>query len=127
MKSAIFEIFSIHTIVDSHDEMMIFAISGNICVGTVSLIWHGRVSACFKQLYVSPGFRRRGVATQLIDKCCYFAKLGGCRSIGLSLDSKNLDIFPLYEKNGFQFSYQYDDGSHLLTRQIQQPESGVSG
>ena len=87
-------------------------------VGQVLLQWRGgdlaavrpQVRTCpeITTLYVSPNYRQRGIATQLLDKAESFAAEYGHRLIGLSVAVDNIAARALYERQNYEDSGKGD-------------------
>jgi ribosomal protein S18 acetylase RimI-like enzyme len=111
--------------------------SGRSVVGTVELLFlkanakvtTPRRSACIRMLYVHRSFRMQGIGRRLVDEACAIARRYGCETLGLSLAVDNYSAAEFYQKLGFLFAYEYDDGSMLVSRSlsaIPDPQSEIS-
>jgi len=54
------------------------------------------------ELYVKPEFRRRGVATQLIQRCVDYLKSRGAVDVRVDVLMRNKKAMNLYRKHGFK-------------------------
>jgi ribosomal protein S18 acetylase RimI-like enzyme len=77
-----------------------------------------RRSACIKALFVHPSFRRQNIGRELVEECCDIAAAFGCETLGLSLAADNREAMAFYEKLGFTFAYEYDDGSAIVSTKL---------
>jgi len=57
--------------------------------------------ATINDLYVCPGFRRRGIATELMKKAFAYVKSKGATHVRLNVIKSNLPALNLYRKLGF--------------------------
>lgn len=102
--------------------------SGRSVIGTVELLFlkanekraTPRRSACVRMLYVHQSFRFQGIGRQLIDEACEIARRYGCETLGLSLAADNYPGSEFYKKLGFNFAYEYDDGSFIVTKNLRE-------
>lgn len=102
--------------IDGHMETKIVAVDSEMqFVGTVGLQYRHLRSANIRQLYVDNAFRGQGIGVMLVKECCRIACAGGCEALGLVVDKDNDSARKFYEKLGFTFSYQYDNGDDLMT------------
>jgi ribosomal protein S18 acetylase RimI-like enzyme len=105
--------------IDGHCETKIIAIDSEMrLVGTVDLQYRLLRSANIRQLFVDDQFRGQGIGTSLVNKCCRIAQAGGCETLGLVVVQGNDEAARLYEKLGFSFVYQYDNGDALMTKNL---------
>jgi ribosomal protein S18 acetylase RimI-like enzyme len=75
--------------------------------GAVSLWFQPRLNwtttqAWIPDLYVDPGFRRRGAARALLDACVEEARGRGCHRVVLESGHHRAEAHQLYESYGFQ-------------------------
>lgn len=87
-------------------EFVIFGAFENHLVGALGLYRERRLKSSHKThlwgLYVAPGYRRQGVAAQLLDAAVRHARtLGGVSWIHLSVTSAAPGAQRLYERAGF--------------------------
>lgn len=61
---------------------------------------HGE--ATLDELAVSDHYRRRGIATALIDECARLGRVAGCQRLGLWVTGDNAGARALYRATGFQ-------------------------
>ncbi len=54
----------------------------------------------------------------LLDQVYQWAQSQGCESVGLYVAAENTEVEEFYRRCGFAFSYEYDDGAVIYTRQI---------
>lgn len=110
-------IYRLETSVDGVMESRLVAFTGNRFVGSVGVQHHQRFSAGLRQLFVDPDSRRSGIGRRLVEEACELARTSRCMSLGLTLAGENLGLFEdFYERLGFIFAYQFEDGSAILTR-----------
>jgi len=65
-----------------------------------------KTKRCFggiMELYVKPEFRRRGVATQLIQRCADYLKSKGAIDVRVDVLMRNKKAINLYRKLGFKY------------------------
>jgi len=102
--------------IDGNEETkIIFVDSKRNFAGTVGLQFRGRKAACVLQLYVDPAYRLSRIGTMLIKECCRIAKDAGCETLGLLLENGNDGARKFYDKTGFIFAYQYDNGDAAMS------------
>lgn len=102
--------------------------SGRAVVGTVELLFlkpnekcpAARRSACIRMLFVHRSFRMQGIGRGLIEEACEIARLHGCETLGQSLAADNHSGRVFYERLGFQFAYEYDDGAMIVSRNLRE-------
>jgi GNAT superfamily N-acetyltransferase len=73
-------------------------------VAYVSLTWsveHGGKSAWLEELYVLPRWRDQGVGTTLLNSAIEEARLRGCASLDLEVESAHARAEHLYARHGF--------------------------
>jgi GNAT superfamily N-acetyltransferase len=107
--------------------------SGRAIVGMVELLYQKanpdltpRRSACIRMLFVHRSFRKQGIGRQLVNEACEIARSYGCETLGLRLAAINYSGAEFYRKLGFQFAYEYDDGSFVVTKNLREPQSAIS-
>ncbi len=83
-------------------------------VGYAALIEHPSSSAWVTDLVVSTPWRRRGVASTLLDSAHEWAEQRGYRRLFLEMQSKNHPAIRLAQKHGYEFC-GYND--HYYTTQ----------
>ena len=76
-------------------------------VGFVSLAWSMSTSTGppvrrIEGLYTLPGYRRRGVATELLSRAAELARQHGANRLQLETDTDNVAARRLYERLGFE-------------------------
>lgn len=111
------KILKINCCVDNIKETQIIYINSeyDIIYGIVSLQFKNKRAAYLQKLYVNEDFRKLGIGTLLIKESCRIAKIGGSETIGLIVKEDNNIAQMLYEKIGFSFAYQYEDGDILMS------------
>lgn len=114
------QIKSLNICVDSVYETLFIAEYNNEIIGTVKLGYYKRKSAYLCSLYVKKEFRRKSVASKLIQKCCETViNKSDCKTVGLTVEKEsNIENYleKLYEKLGFITVYEYDDKSILMVK-----------
>ncbi|HET9143106.1 GNAT family N-acetyltransferase [Actinophytocola sp.] len=108
-------------LLDSDTVRVAVALEGAAPVGfaitTVSFgLEHGRI-AILEDLYVTPGQRRHGIGTALIDDSAHWAATLGCRHLELVVAPNGQEVghlFTYYTRLGF-----LDDGRRLLSRPLE--------
>jgi len=98
------------------NESIIIALDNNTILGSTTLYHDGGRSCSICYLFVSPPYRLKGIGRMLVNKCCMISSNLGCHTTGLMVHKENREVEPFYIKNGFIFSYQYDNGDYLMTR-----------
>ncbi len=83
-------------------------------VGYAALIEHPSAAAWVTDLVVSSAWRRRGVASALLDSAREWAEQRGYRQLFLEMQSKNYPAIRLAQKHGYEFC-GYND--HYYTTQ----------
>ena len=87
-------------------------------------LWTGGLEATLEDLYVSPGSRGLGVATQLVQFAIERAGEKGCRSIKLDTNESNHEAIKLYRKLGFSSgSARFPDSRQLSFKKALRPDS----
>lgn len=112
--------------VDGQKTTLLVAAGSDTLLGSVELLFwqrgqrprEPRRSACIRMLFVHTAFRYQGVGRQLVDEACEIARHHGCEALGLCLAADNQGGRLFYEKLGFQFAYEYDDGSFVVTKRL---------
>lgn len=99
-------------VVDGVREEQWFAVldDGGFAVGRVSMRQMDgplRRCACIKQLFVDPGFRRRGIGRQLLEACIDNAVAEACDVITLAVS--DLSAIPFYVANRFQVVAEFPE------------------
>jgi GNAT superfamily N-acetyltransferase len=89
-------------------EVFVAELDGTIA-GAVSLTFRPRLNwttpeAWIPDLYVDPGFRRRGAARALLDACVQAARERGCHRLILESGHERAEAHQLYESYGFTHS-----------------------
>lgn len=59
-------------------------------------------AATVNTIFVRKEYRKRGVGNSLMEKCLEGLKKKGITNISLTVDMKNKNAIPLYEKHGFK-------------------------
>lgn len=67
-------------------------------------------------LYILPEFRRRGIGTQIIQKCCAETGL----PVMLYVFMKNTGAVALYQRLGFQITQTVGNSRYIMVRQPQE-------
>ena len=86
-------------------EVFVAELDGTVA-GAVSLVFRPRLNwlspeAWIPDLYVDPGFRRRGAARALLDACVEAAREHGCHRLILESGNERAEAHQLYEAYGF--------------------------
>jgi ribosomal protein S18 acetylase RimI-like enzyme len=97
-----------------HMAMVVVALADKDAVGYEALIERPASAAWVTDLVVAPKWRRRGVASALLDSAREWAEQRGHRRLFLELQSKNQGAIRLAQKHGFEFC-GYND--HYYTTQ----------
>jgi GNAT superfamily N-acetyltransferase len=108
-------------------------INGRCFLGTVELlVWkpnrvesQPRRSACIRMLFVQRAFRMQGIGRTLVEEACNISRLLGCETLGLSLARDNYSGATFYQRLGFEFSYEYDDRSLIVTKNLRESAKTV--
>ena len=104
--------------VDKVEQTTIVVLDDYEIIGTVQLRYKGKKSACIWLLFVEENYRREGIATLLVNECCKMAKQEHCQTLGLIVDKDNEPAMSLYHKLGFKFSYEYEDNTYLMVKDL---------
>ncbi len=75
-------------------------ITGQLVVSTAA----GGYSVLLEDLFVLPGYRRKGIASMLINQLSFWAKSKSAIRIHLVADKKNTAVLNLYRNTGFFIS-----------------------
>jgi ribosomal protein S18 acetylase RimI-like enzyme len=99
------EVFLAH-LQDEDAQVFVAELDGEVA-GAVSLWIQPRLNwttpqAWIPDLYVDPGFRRRGAARALLDACVEEAQRRGCHRLVLESGHHRAEAHQLYESYGFQ-------------------------
>jgi ribosomal protein S18 acetylase RimI-like enzyme len=97
-----------------HRAVMLVALSGSDPVGYAGVMERPSLAAWVTDLAVAPSWRRRGVASALLDSVREWASQQGYRRVFLEMQSKNQAAIKLAQKHGFEFC-GYND--HYYTTQ----------
>ena len=110
------------TVVDGVTERVVSASDmKGVMVGCVYLAI-GKRSAWLRRMFVAEHARKAGVGSALLERCRKEAIEAGMKSIGITLDEKNIETAPFYEKNGFVGGYEYDDNSFMMWQRLPEAE-----
>ena len=93
---------------------MLVALSEKDAVGYLGLMERPASSAWVTDMVVTPSWRRRGVASALLDSAREWAEQRGHRRVFLEMQSKNQAGIRLAQKHGYEFC-GYND--HYYTTQ----------
>ncbi len=91
----------------AHPDGMVLVVDGDgELAGAASLWIRPRLNwvtpeAWLPDLVVRPAYRRRGIATALLDACVAEARSRGCHALKLESGHDRADAHPLYERYGF--------------------------
>lgn len=101
------EVFEAH-LEHPDSEIFVAELDGAIA-GAVSLTFRPRLNwttpeAWVPDLYVDPGFRRRGAARALLDACVQAARERGCHRLVLESGHGRAEAHQLYESYGLTHS-----------------------
>lgn len=99
------DVFTTH--LENPDARVFVAEIDGEVAGAVSLWFQPRLNwtTCqgwIPDLYVDPGFRRRGAARALLDACAAEAKRRGCHRLVLESGHHRAEAHRLYESYGFE-------------------------
>jgi GNAT superfamily N-acetyltransferase len=92
----------------AHPDGLILVAGGDgELAGAASLWFRPRLNwatpeAWLPDLVVRPAYRRRGIATALLDACVAEARARGCHALKLESGHDRSDAHPLYERYGFE-------------------------
>ena len=98
----------------THMAIILAALSGSDPVGYTAIIEQPLQAPLVTDLVVAPAWRRRGVASALLDSARQWAEERGHRRLFLEMQSKNQAAIRLAQKHGFEFC-GYND--HYYTTQ----------
>lgn len=101
--------------VDDIEETMLIALKHEQIIGTIHCGHKEKKSSYIRLLYIHKDWRKKGIATELIDHCIKISKESKCETLGLQVCGNNINAIELYKKMGFLFSYEYDGGNLLMT------------
>lgn len=79
---------------------------------------YGKASCFFYRLYVAPDHRNKGIASALINHAIGLARKANCKTLSLVVSKDNEHLIEFYEKLGFYFVMDYDDGDFLMYYQL---------
>jgi len=101
------DVFRAH--LENHDAEVFVAELDGAIAGAVSLWFRPRLNwttpeAWVPDLYVDPGFRRRGAARELLDACVEAARERGCHRLVLESGHERAEAHQLYKSYGFTYS-----------------------
>jgi ribosomal protein S18 acetylase RimI-like enzyme len=98
---------------------MLLARQGNECCGFMALHWgfsttKGLPILRVQDLFVAPGYRRKGIATALLDQAAIMAKQAGANRLQLETGTENTEARALYTSYGFEWSPGKEIYMHFL-------------
>ena len=85
-------------------ESILVAVEGNVIVGNIFIIPFGPKVAHLYRLVVKKEYRKRGIASQLIQKAESIIKKKGGVEIGLYVDTQHEELKTFYKKRNFKTS-----------------------
>lgn len=104
---------------DGIPERMFVVISDDYnIIAKVYLGYKNKKAAYIRSLFVRNCFRRKGIATLLINNCCCTAVEKGCDTIGVLVKRQNTGAITLYSKLEFFPVYEYEDDTILYSKKL---------
>jgi ribosomal protein S18 acetylase RimI-like enzyme len=105
---------------DNKDSVIFIHVKDDIFTGFILLYLSFSSVACstyyiLDDVYVTPTFRRQGVAKQLIDTAILFSKQENALKISLSTQRSNYKSHELYEKMGFTKDNEFLTYNYTIT------------
>ncbi len=94
------------------DGMLIVATDGNRIIGTAMAGYDGHRGWLYK-VAVVPQYRRRGIATSLVDHTVRALRVAGCMKVNLQIRSNNAEVQCFYESLGFLAEARLNIGRHI--------------
>ena len=94
------------------DGMLIVATDGNRIIGTAMAGYDGHRGWLYK-VAVVPEYRRRGIATSLVDHAVRALRVAGCMKVNLQIRSNNAEVQGFYESLGFLAEARLNMGRHI--------------
>lgn len=91
-------------IVRTNPDSILVAEEDGKVVGNIFLIPFGSKIIWLFRLVVAKEFRRKGIATQLINRALEIVKGRGAQEVGFYVDSTNEELLSFYKKRGFEKS-----------------------
>jgi ribosomal protein S18 acetylase RimI-like enzyme len=85
---------------------------------TLQIQAKGLPAASISRLYVSPAYRRTGLASQLMTVAESIARQYACQSIGMIVKPENNAARMLYLKLGYIVGYIYPDGDLVMCKSL---------
>lgn len=84
------------------------------CVGRIGLLMDLKCVGSFRQLFVRPSCRGRGIGTLLVALVARAASERGHCAINCEIDADNQSVIKFYHKMGFQIVAEYAEGSMIM-------------
>lgn len=85
-------------------ELLLVAEADGQIVGNLFLISYGTKVTFLFRLAVKSGYRKKGIATELLHQACDIVKARGGSEVGLLVDADNRELQGYYEKRGYKRS-----------------------
>lgn len=112
------QILRIEVEVEQVHEVQFVVIENGKLIARVGVRCRGLMVATFRQLYVVPECRKRGIGKQLVMACIREAREAGCCVINLSVAANNRSVIPWYNAQGFIAALEYADGEVVMVKSI---------
>lgn len=103
LQKRVFQAFNFHPYETS---LVAYHINKGRAIGYLSLVAHSRLLYSIRYVFSDPNFRRRGVATGLVNYSLTLAKNSGAKKVFLTADLFG-SASKLYEKLGFKILSEY--------------------